>query len=144
MATGQRSGGSKSASSQKAPDLKIDRCITLGARCDHSPGASCCPLDKAKARFPRLRKIWADGRYACLHTPRCVEILYGWVLEIVHRAAGTAGFVVLHRRWVVERTFGWLVCFRRLRKDYERNPRVSETMIYVAMVHLMLRRPRPV
>jgi putative transposase len=62
------------------------------------------------------------------------------VLEIVKRAVGTVGFVVLHRRWVVERTFGWLVCFRRLSKDYERNPRVSETMVYVAMIHLMLRR----
>ena len=101
-------------------------------------------LDKAQARFPRLKKIWADSRYACLHTPRCVRILYGWVLEIVKRAAGTVGFVVLHRRWVVERTFGWFVLYRRLSKDYERNPRVSETMVYVAMIHLMLRRLRPV
>ena len=59
------------------------------------------------------------------------------------RAAGAAGFVVLHRRWVVERTFGWFVCFRRLSKDYERNPRVSEIMVYIAMTHLMLRRLRP-
>jgi putative transposase len=100
-------------------------------------------LDKAKARFPGLKKIWADSRYACLETPRCVKLLYGWVLEIVRRAAGAVGFVVLHRRWVVERTFGWLVCFRRLSKDYERNPRVSETMVYVALIHLMLRRLRP-
>jgi putative transposase len=100
-------------------------------------------LDKAQARFPRLKKIWADSRYACLHTPRCVRLLYGWVLEIVKRAAGTVGFVVLHRRWVVERTFGWFVLYRRLSKDYERNPRVSETMVYVAMIHLMLRRLRP-
>ena len=97
-------------------------------------------LDKAKARFPRLKKIWADSRYDCLQTPRCVWLLYGWVLEIVRRAAGTVGFVVQPRRWVVERTFGWFVYFRRLSKDYERNPRVSETMIYVAMIHLMVRR----
>ena len=99
-------------------------------------------LDKAHARFPRLKKIWADSRYGCLHTPRCVLLIYGWVLETVKRAAGTVGFVVQHRRWVVERTFGWLVCFRRLSKDYERNPRVSETMVYVAMIHVMLRRLR--
>jgi len=97
-------------------------------------------LDKAKARFPRLKKIWADSRYGCLQTPRCVLVLYGWVLEIVRRATGTVGFVVQHRRWVVERTFGWFVYFRRLSKDYERNPRVSEAMIYVAMIHLMVRR----
>jgi putative transposase len=97
-------------------------------------------LDKAKARFPRLKKIWADSRYGCLETPRCGALLYGWVLEIVRRAVGTVGFVVLHRRWVVERTVGWFVCWRRLSKDYERNPRVSETMVYVAMIHLMVRR----
>jgi putative transposase len=100
-------------------------------------------LDKARARFPRLKRIWADSRYACLATPLCVKLLYGWVLEVVRRAAGAAGFVVLHRRWVVERTFGWFVCFRRLSKDYERNPRVSEIMVYIAMTHLMLRRLRP-
>src|SRR5262245_35423451 len=100
-------------------------------------------LDKAKARFPRLRKIWADSRYGCLDTPRCVQVLYGWVLEIVRRAAGTVGFKVLHRRWVVERTFAWLGFSRRLARDYERNPRVSETLIYIAMIQLMLRRLHP-
>jgi putative transposase len=40
-------------------------------------------LDQAKERFPRLKKIWADSRYACKQTPRCVWILYGWVLEVV-------------------------------------------------------------
>ena len=72
-----------------------------------------------------------------------MKLLYGWVLEIVRRAAGAVGFVVLHRRWVVERTSGWLVCFRRLGKGYGRSPRVSETMVYIAMTHLMLRRLRP-
>jgi putative transposase len=100
-------------------------------------------LDKAQARFPRLQKIWADSIYARLETPRCVQLIYGWVLEIVKRPLGSVGFVVQHRRWVVERTFGWLVCSRRLSKDYERNPRVSETMVYMAMIHLMLRRLRP-
>jgi len=62
---------------------------------------------------------------------------------VVRRVKGAVGFVVLPRRWVVERTFGWFVLYRRLSKDYERNPRVSETMVYVAMIHLMLRRLRP-
>jgi putative transposase len=117
-------------------------CVVHGANVQDYNGCEAV-LDKAKARFPRLKKIWADSIYGYLMTPRCVWILYGWVLEIVKRAAGTVGFVVQHRRWVVERTFGWFVCFRRLSKDYERNPRVSETMIYVAMIHLMLRRLRP-
>jgi putative transposase len=100
-------------------------------------------LDRAQARFPQLQKIWADSRYACKRTPACVRILYGWVLEMVRRFKGAVGFVVLPRRWIVERTFGWFVSYRRLSKDYERNPRVSEAMVYVVMIHLMLRRLRP-
>jgi putative transposase len=100
-------------------------------------------LDKAKARFPRLKKIWADAIYACKETPRCVQLLYGWVLEIVKRPIGAVGFVVQHKRWVVERTFAWLGLSRRLVRDYERSPEVSATLIQVAMIHLMLRRLRP-
>ena len=70
-------------------------------------------------------------------------ILYGWVLEVVRRLKGAVGFQKLPKRWIVERTFGWFVGYRRLSKDYERDPRVSETMVYVAMIHLMLRRLRP-
>ncbi|GEM_PF-2335023 len=84
-------------------------------------------LDQAKERFPRLKKIWADSRYACKQTPRCVWILSGWVLEMVSRVKGAVGFTVLPRRWVVERTFGWFVGYRGLSKDQERNARVSET-----------------
>jgi putative transposase len=99
-------------------------------------------LDQANERFPRLKKIWADSRYACKQTPLCVRVLYGWILEIVSRVKGAVGFTLLPKRWVVERTFGWFVGYRRLSKDYERNPRVSETMVYVAMIHLMLGRLR--
>jgi putative transposase len=54
-------------------------------------------------------------------------------VEVVRRLKGAVGFVVLPRRRVVERTFGWFVLCRRLSKDYERNPRVSEAMVYVAI-----------
>jgi putative transposase len=100
-------------------------------------------LDKAQARFPRLKKIWADSRYACKQLPLCVWIIYGWVLEIVRRPAGVVGWVVLQRRWVVERTFAWLCRNRRLSKDYERSPQVSETRVYIARIKLMVRRLRP-
>ena len=62
------------------------------------------------------------------------------VVEVVQRAAGAVGFVVLPRRWVVERSFAWLGRSRRLSKDYERCPAVSETWIQIAMLKLMLRR----
>lgn len=66
--------------------------------------------------------------------------LAGWIFEVVKRSEDTDGFVVLPRRWVVERTFAWLGRYRRLSKDYEQLPETSEAMIYAAMVHLMLKR----
>jgi putative transposase len=90
----------------------------------------------------RIRLIWADGAYA--------GTLIDWVrnlrqrnritLEIVRRSDDVKGFKVLPRRWVVERTFGWLGRQRRLSKDYEHRTDTSEAMIYVAMIGLMLRR----
>ena len=59
-------------------------------------------------------------------------------LEVVKRLEGLTGFHVLPKRWIVERTFGWLNRYRRLSKDYEFSPQTSETMIRVAMIHLMI------
>jgi putative transposase len=100
-------------------------------------------LRKAQARFPRLAKVWADSAYARNHLPAWTVAACGFALDIVKRAAGSVGFVVLHRRWVVERTFAWLGRYRRLSRDYERVTNVSEAMIHVAMIKLMLRRLKP-
>ena len=67
----------------------------------------------------------------------------GWRLEIVKRTDDMKGFVVLPRRWIVERTFGWFGRYRRLAKDYEEQTRNSETMIRLAMINLMLHRLEP-
>ena len=67
-----------------------------------------------------------------------VPIVCGFSLAIVKRTE--PGFKLLPRRWVVERTFAWLGRNRRLSKDYEQLPEVSQAMVYVAMVRLMLRR----
>jgi putative transposase len=72
-----------------------------------------------------------------------VRVIYGWVLEVVRRPAKAVGWVLLKRRWVVERTFAWLGRIRRLSKDYERLSAVSETRIRIAMIKLMLRRLKP-
>jgi putative transposase len=88
-------------------------------------------------RLPRPVRVWADSAYRALAgwaTQRC-----RWVLEIVTRRDGAVGFEVIPKRWVVERTFGWLGRYRRLAKDYEANPKSSETWIYVAMIHRMSR-----
>jgi putative transposase len=100
-------------------------------------------LDKVKARFPRLKKIYADSIYACKHTPLCVWYLWRIVLEIVRRPWRTGTFVVLKKRWIVERSFAWLGRQRRLARDYERSTQVSETMIHIAMIKIMLRRLKP-
>jgi len=71
-----------------------------------------------------------------------VKRWYGRTLEIVKRSDAHK-FVVLPKRWVVERTFAWLGKYRRLSKDYESDPRSSETMIRLAMINLMLHRLKP-
>jgi putative transposase len=96
-------------------------------------------LAKATTRCPRLALLWADGGYAGKLIGWVQEVC-GWVLQIVKRNDDVRGFVLLPRRWVVERTFGWMSQYRRLSKDYEFDPRTSEAMIEVAMIHLMLHR----
>jgi putative transposase len=88
-------------------------------------------------RWCRLKLIWADGGYEDI-----VELVrqeFGWKLAIVRRLAGSKGFVVLPRRWVVERTFGWLGRYRRLARDYEHTVASSEAMTYLASVRRMLK-----
>ena len=68
------------------------------------------------------------------------EEVLGWKLEIVEKPEGQVGIQILPKRWVVERTFGWLVSQRRLARDYERLPETSEAFIYIAMIRLMVRR----
>ena len=72
------------------------------------------------------------------HTERADA--FGWLLQTVLRPARVKGFVVLPKRWIVERTFGWLGRYRRHSKDYERNVASSEAMIHIAMIHLRIRR----
>ncbi len=87
----------------------------------------------------RLKLIWADGGYRG-ELVSWVEETLGWKLEIVEKSKDQNGFQVLPKRWIVERTFAWLVRQRRLARDYERLPETSEAFIYAAMIRLMLRR----
>ena len=92
----------------------------------------------------RLGKVWADGKY---HN----HALNAWhkrskaayVIEVVSRPAGAKGSVLLHRRWVVERTFAWLGRYRRNSRDYEWSVESSEAMLKVCSIHRMLRLLRP-
>jgi len=93
-------------------------------------------------RYGWLKLIWADGGYAgklidwVAHLKRYRTIK----LEIVKRSDETKAFKVLPKRWIVERTFGWLSKYRRLSKDYETATESSVAMIQIAMTRLMLAR----
>jgi putative transposase len=94
---------------------------------------------RAAAEFPTLKLVWADGGYqGPIAAKPATDV--GIKLEIVKRSDDTKGFKVLPRRWVVERTFGWLNRERRLSKDYERTEESSEAFIYWGMTRLMVRR----
>jgi putative transposase len=98
--------------------------------------------------YKRLRLLWVDAGYqAGKGFCAWVKALLGWRVEVVKRPerkeGEKPGFVLLPRRWVVERTFAWLDNHRRLSKDYEYLPQSSETMVYLAMTNLMLHRLKP-
>src|SRR5215813_11018977 len=87
----------------------------------------------------KLRLLWVDGGYR----GQLVDWVHQhmrFVLRVTLRPEGAKGFVLLPRRWVVERTLAWLNQSRRLSKDYERLPQSSEAMMYLSMTRLMLRR----
>lgn len=96
-------------------------------------------FERAKDKYPDLELIWADGGYR----GKLIEWTKDnceWTLEIVKRNDDVSGFEVLPRRWVVERTFGWLNRYRRLDKDHEGKPETTEALIKIAMIQLMLNR----
>ncbi|MFF0171337.1 IS5 family transposase [Streptomyces prasinus] len=96
-------------------------------------------LPAAKNHFRRLARIWADGGYTG-HLTDWTDQHLGVVLDIVRRSDDVQGFQVLPRRWVVERSFAWLLRSRRLVRDYERRPDTSEAVILWSMTMLMSRR----
>src|SRR5215212_3428155 len=89
-----------------------------------------------------LRKVWADGTYRG-ELLNWVAARFRFRIELVVHSKGQKGFQVLPRRWVVERTFAWLDANRRLSKDYEVLTDTSVSIIYIAMIRLLLRRLAP-
>jgi putative transposase len=86
----------------------------------------------------RLVKIWADSAYQGFI--EFALLLLDLVVSIVRRQKGTKGFKVQHRRWVVERTFGWLTRWRRLNRNYEQTLQSSRAVVQVALIGIMVRR----
>lgn len=98
-------------------------------------------FQKAK-QVERLQRIWADSAYAG-QLVQWTRENFGWELDIVKRPEDSKGFILLPKRWVVERTFGWLGRYRLMSKDYEAQEASSEADIRLAMIHVMVRRLAP-
>lgn len=97
-------------------------------------------LKEMRKLYCWIKVIFADSAYNSAQLAALCFVLGGMVLVVVRRAAGTIGFKVLPKRWIVERTFGWLGRCRRLSKDYEKLPEVSASFVRLAMIRLILQR----
>ena len=104
---------------------------------DHD--GACLVLYKLKT-LGRLRVVFADSAYGRNDLPAWVMTTFGWILQTVLRPVRAKGFVLLPKRWIVERTFAWLARHRRHSKDYERTTDSSEAMIYISMIAQTSRR----
>lgn len=113
--------------------------VVHAASCQDYDGARTV-ITALKDKFKRLKVIFADSAYGRNGLPAWTKATFGWILQTVLRPVGVKGFVILPKRWIVERTFAWLARCRRHSKDYERNPRSSEAMMHISMIHLMSKR----
>ncbi len=96
-----------------------------------------------KVLFKRLKRIWADGGYRGEFVEWVAKKFKKIVVDITLRSDDLKGFEVIPWRWVVERSFAWLGAYRRLSKDYEFFTDHSESMIYLASIHRLLKRLAP-
>lgn len=96
-------------------------------------------LRKSRRAFPFIERIYADGGYKGPKLARAIAKTGAWKLEIVKRSDAHR-FVVLPKRWIVERTFAWISRNRRLARDFERYTRTVTAFVRLAMIRIMLRR----
>jgi putative transposase len=114
------------------------------AACDDGTAAPRVLRKLSAADYPRLRLLWGDNKYRNHSLERWLQSQQvSYRIEVVSRPLGSKGFVLLHRRWVVERSFAWMGHYRRLNKDYEYYPESSEAQVQLSAIQLMLRRLAP-
>ena len=102
-------------------------------------GARAAVVEARAASAGRLTHLWADSAYRGLFAAFC-WVLFDLAVEVVRRREGAVGFEVIPRRWVVERTFGWLTRWRRLNRNYEHTLASSKAVVQVALIGIMTRR----
>ena len=93
-----------------------------------------------KDKVKRLHTIWMNGGYRGEDFAHWIIDVFRWILEVVLRLLEKKVFTPFPKCWVVQRSFGWLNWFRRLSEENERLPETSETLIYIAMRGIMVRR----
>jgi putative transposase len=114
--------------------------VVTSASADDGAAAPLALSKLSREVLPRLALLWADNKYRNHALDRWVSE-HGWyVIQVRNRPPGSEGFVLLKRRWVVERTFAWLGRCRIHSRDYERLPESSEAQVQISMIQLMLRR----
>ena len=119
--------------------------VVTGAAVDDAQAAPEVLAQLNRAEYPRLAVVWADNKYHnhTLNAWKKGRSDLPWRLEVVTRPDGSKGFVLLPKRWVVERTFAWHGRARRLSRDYERRTDSSECMIRIRAIQVILNRSAP-
>ena len=98
-------------------------------------------LDQRTRRlFPFIERVFADGGYQGPKAAKAAMLTGTWIIEIVKRPDTAAGFEVVPKRWIVERTIAWISRCRRLARDFERYARTVAAFVRLAMIRIMLRR----
>jgi putative transposase len=113
--------------------------VVHSASCQDQCGAEWV-MDVLGEKYRRLKVIFGDSAYGRSGLPDWVAQTFGWIVQTVLRPVNVKGFVVLPKRWIVERTFAWLTRYRRHSKDYEKTTASSEAISYIAMISLMSKR----
>jgi putative transposase len=116
--------------------------VVTAADVDDAKGAKAVLHQLAAQDFPRLALLWADNKYHNYDLEAWLTENSRFTIEVVSRPKGSRGFVLLPRRWVVERSLAWLGRFRRNSKDYERLTESSVVRIQISMIQLMVHRLR--
>ena len=100
-------------------------------------------FSEERNKLKGIKKVWVDGTYRGVEWHAEVKADYGIELEVKQNEPGVKGFVAVAKRWVVERTFGWLVQSRRLVREYEKLAESTEAMIHLTMIRILVRRLAP-
>ena len=112
--------------------------LVVGGECSEAEGAKQL-FARVQGKMTRLTLVWLDGGFEH-RIEGWVEAHCSFAVQIVKRTPGKKGWELLPKRWVVERTFGWLNRWRGLAREYDYRPETTEAKILLAMTRLMLRR----